>query len=171
MRRGSSRYRGGEEISSRAELDRESLPRKRSAGFHQLGIIVDGWHRDAGWRPRGCIGIRTRARLGVNHDLHSGTMFEPGPDPGFRLCFHVSRNAIPRPLRPSLVFAKRSNLSPQCLLTLCIIERFTEVCKLRTGYRPRGAEPPLFPGNGINFAGQFLSAKYPFWYPRIVRKL
>lgn len=83
MRRGSSRYRGGEEISSRAELDRESLPRKRSAGFHQLGIIVDGWHRgcrltssrlhrdqDEGetrCKPRFAFGnnVRTRTRSGL----------------------------------------------------------------------------------------------------------
>lgn len=58
------------------------------------------------------------------------------------------------------------------LLALCIIERFTEVCKLRTGYRPRRAEPPLFPGERNKFCcGQFPPAKYAFRYPRIVRKL
>lgn len=34
-----------------------------------------------------------------------------------------------------------------------------------------GPSLPSFPGNGINFAGQFPPAKYAFRYPRIVRKL
>ena len=106
MRRDESRYRG--KGSMRAELDREGLPRKRSASF-QLEVILAPWHRDAGWRSRGCIReydrvVSTETRCKLRFAF--GTMFEPG---SIQLaCVSTCRETSH--LQPA-VFTKRSNLS------------------------------------------------------------
>ena len=128
MRRDESRYRG--KGSMRAELDREGLPRKRSASF-QLEVILAPWHRDAGWRSRGCIReydrvVSTETRCKLRFAF--GTMFEPG---SIQLaCVSTCRETSH--LQPA-VFTKRSNLSSSLRslslspFPLSVIEQSTDV--------------------------------------------
>lgn len=142
MRRDESRYRG--KGSLRAELDREGLPRKRSAGF-QLEVILALWHRDAGWRSRGCIReydrvVPTETRCKLRFAF--GTMFEPG---SIQLaCVSTCRETSH--LQPA-VFTKRSNLSSSLRslslpLSLCYRTIHGRGPKIALGYRPASFRRP-----------------------------
>lgn len=169
MHRGSSRYRGGEgdllesgigPRESATQAFRRFPPTRNNSRWLASGC------RLTSSRPHRRVWIRTRCKPRFAFGNNVPETLCP-----IRLCFHVSRNATS--LRPSLVFAKRSNLSPQCLLARPALSLYywTIHGGLQIAHGLSSSSLPSFPGNGINFAGQFPPAKYAFRYPRIVRKL
>lgn len=112
MHRGSSRYRGGEgdllesgigPRESATQAFRRFPPTRNNSRWLASGC------RLTSSRPHRRVWIRTRCKPRFAFGNNVPETLCP-----IRLCFHVSKNATS--LRPSLVFAKRSNLSPQCLL-------------------------------------------------------